>query len=67
VGGELNKLAFNTAFGRDTAGVHYRKDQIEGITLGEGDYYSAPAGNYSAPAGNASIEGYERGGYEYSR
>jgi hypothetical protein len=35
VGGELNKLAFNMAFGRDTAGVHFRKDEIEGITLGE--------------------------------
>ena len=66
VGGELNKLAFNMAFGRDTAGVHFRRDEIEGITLGE-DVYVAPAGNSSAPAGNASIEGYERGGYEYSR
>jgi hypothetical protein len=47
------------AFGRDTAGVHFRKDEIEGITIGEGAY--------SAPAGNASSEGYERGGYEYSR
>ncbi|HWD42950.1 MAG TPA: vanadium-dependent haloperoxidase [Actinomycetota bacterium] len=65
VGGELNKLAFNMAFGRDTAGVHFRRDEIEGILLGEGAY-SAPAGNDSAPAGNASIEGYERGGYEYS-
>jgi hypothetical protein len=35
VGGELHKLAFNMAFGRDTAGVHFRKDEIEGITLGE--------------------------------
>ena len=35
VGGELNKLAFNMAFGRDTAGVHFRKDEIEGIVLGE--------------------------------
>ena len=67
VGGELNKLAFNMAFGRDTAGVHFRRDEIEGITLGELDNYSAPAGNASAPAGNASIEGYERGGYEFSR
>jgi hypothetical protein len=49
VGGELNKLAFNMAFGRDTAGVHFRKDELEGIFLGEGAYYSAPAGNYSAP------------------
>jgi hypothetical protein len=66
MGGELNKLAFNMAFGRDTAGVHFRRDEIEGIVLGEfAD--SAPAGNYSAPTGDASIEGYERGGYEYSR
>ena len=67
VGGELDKLAFNMAFGRDTAGVHFRKDEIEGISLGEGDSYSAPASNSSAPTGNASSEGYERGGYEYSR
>jgi hypothetical protein len=35
VGGELHKLAFNMAFGRDTAGVHFRRDEIEGIVLGE--------------------------------
>jgi hypothetical protein len=35
VGGELNKLAFNMAFGRDTAGVHFRKDELEGILLGD--------------------------------
>jgi hypothetical protein len=35
VAGELNKLAFNMAFGRDTAGVHFRKDELEGIFLGE--------------------------------
>jgi hypothetical protein len=35
VGGELNKLAFNMAFGRDTAGVHFRRDELEGIILGE--------------------------------
>jgi hypothetical protein len=29
VGEELNKLAFNMAFGRDTAGVHFRRDEIE--------------------------------------
>jgi hypothetical protein len=38
VGGELNKLAFNMAFGRDTAGVHFRKDELEGLFLGEGAY-----------------------------
>jgi hypothetical protein len=33
VGGELNKLAFNMAFGRDTAGVHFRRDEVRGIAL----------------------------------
>jgi hypothetical protein len=33
VGGELNKLAFNMAFGRDTAGVHFRRDEVRGIFL----------------------------------
>jgi hypothetical protein len=53
-----------------TAG--FNRDELETIFLGED--YSAPAGNdsaptddYSAPAGDASIEGYERGGYEFSR
>src|SRR5215207_7653744 len=35
VGGELHKLAFNMAFGRDTAGVHFRRDEVEGIVLAE--------------------------------
>jgi hypothetical protein len=35
VGDELNKLAANIAIGRDTAGVHWRSDGIEGIKLGE--------------------------------
>lgn len=35
VGGELNKLAYNIALGRDAAGVHYRTDGINGIKLGE--------------------------------
>jgi membrane-associated phospholipid phosphatase len=35
VGGELNKLAANIALGRDTAGVHWRTDGIEGLGLGE--------------------------------
>lgn len=35
VGGELNKLAANVALARDTAGVHYRSDGVEGIRLGE--------------------------------
>lgn len=35
VGGELNKLAANISIGRDTAGVHWRSDGIEGMKLGE--------------------------------
>jgi len=35
VGGELDKLASNVSLGRDTAGVHYRSDGIEGMRLGE--------------------------------
>lgn len=35
VGGELNKLAANIALGRDTAGIHWRSDGIEGLKLGE--------------------------------
>ncbi len=35
IGGELNKLASNISFGRDTAGIHYRSDEIQGMLLGE--------------------------------
>ena len=35
VGGELNKLAANIAFGRNAAGVHWRADAIQGLLLGE--------------------------------
>ena len=35
LGGEFDKLAANIAIGRDTAGVHYRADGIDGILLGE--------------------------------
>jgi hypothetical protein len=35
VGGEINKLAWNIAIGRDFAGVHYRTDAIQSILLGE--------------------------------
>lgn len=35
VGGELNKLASNVSIGRDTAGVHWRSDSVEGMKLGE--------------------------------
>ncbi len=35
VGGELNKLAINVAFGRNIAGVHWRTDGTESLKLGE--------------------------------
>lgn len=35
VGGELNKLAANVALGRNIAGVHWRSDAKESLTLGE--------------------------------
>lgn len=35
VGGELNKLAWNIALGRNGAGVHWRSDATESLKLGE--------------------------------
>ena len=35
VGGELNKVASNVAFGRDFAAIHWRTDASESFTLGE--------------------------------
>ncbi|MED4295983.1 vanadium-dependent haloperoxidase [Priestia megaterium] len=35
IGGELNKLASNVTHGRDTAGLHWRSDGVEGLKLGE--------------------------------
>ncbi len=35
VGGELDKLASNVALARDSAGVHYRSDSVQGLLLGE--------------------------------
>jgi hypothetical protein len=35
VGGELNKIAHNVAFGRNIAGVHWRSDGTESLKLGE--------------------------------
>ncbi|WP_051256277.1 hypothetical protein [Cystobacter fuscus] len=35
VAGELNKLAHNTAMGRDAYGIHYRNDDLDGFRLGE--------------------------------
>ena len=35
INNELDKLASNISLGRDTAGVHWRSDGVEGIKLGE--------------------------------
>jgi hypothetical protein len=35
VGGEINKLAWNIAIGRNFAGIHYRSDALAGFRLGE--------------------------------
>ena len=35
VGGELNKLAMNVAYGRHIAGVHWRSDGYDSLRLGE--------------------------------
>jgi hypothetical protein len=35
VGGEINKLVFNIAIGRNFAGIHYRSDAMAGFRLGE--------------------------------
>lgn len=35
VGGDVNKLAFNIAMGRNFAGIHYRSDAEAGFRLGE--------------------------------
>ncbi len=35
VGGELNKMANNVAFGRNIAGVHWRSDATASLALGE--------------------------------
>ena len=40
VGGELNKIASNVAFGRNIAGIHWRSDAIEAMKLGEAEAIS---------------------------
>lgn len=35
VGGKVNKLAYNIAFGRNFSGIHYRSDAMAGFRLGE--------------------------------
>lgn len=57
VGGELNKLAFNVAMGRNFAGIHWRSDAVEGLAFGEAvalsvlaemkDCFNEPLGRFS--------------------
>ena len=35
IGGELNKVGINVAFGRNAAGIHWRSDAMNSLTLGE--------------------------------
>jgi pimeloyl-ACP methyl ester carboxylesterase len=41
---EYADTVVDMAFGRDTAGVHFRRDEIEGIVLGEWYRGNTPAG-----------------------
>src|SRR5438105_2063203 len=57
VRGEIEKLAFNVAFGRNFAGIHWRSDSTGGVI----DYVYDPVGNIleirrsTSPPGNLTI------------
>lgn len=58
IGGELNKLAWNIAAGRNFAGIHWRTDAIEGLYLGEAVAVSLLTGMkslYNEPFGGFSF------------
>jgi hypothetical protein len=62
VGGELDKLAANVAYGRDIAGVHYRSDGLAGLLLGEEVAISIlrdMRATYGVPAGGFSFTRFE--------
>ena len=62
VGGELDKLAANVAYGRDIAGVHYRSDGLAGLLLGEEVAISIlrdVRATYGVPAGGFSFTRFE--------
>jgi hypothetical protein len=62
VGGELNKLAANVAYGRDIAGVHYRSDGLAGLRLGEEVAISIlrdVRATFGVPAGGFSFTRFE--------
>lgn len=58
IGGELNKLAWNIATGRNFAGIHWRSDAIEGLYLGEAvavSLLSTMKSLYNEPFGGFSL------------
>jgi hypothetical protein len=62
VGNELNKLVFNAAFGRNTAGVHFRRDEIRGVRLGESSAISVMTdfnATYNESFGGFSLTTYD--------
>jgi hypothetical protein len=62
VGNELNKLVFNAAFGRNTAGVHFRRDELQGILLGETAAFSVMTdfnSTYNEDFGGFSLSSFE--------
>lgn len=56
VGGEIDKLAANLAFGRNFAGVHWRSDSVAGLHLGE--EVAIGLLDELAGSGNELFEGY---------
>jgi hypothetical protein len=60
VGGELNKLAYNIAMGRNMAGVHWRSDAEESLKLGE-----RMAINYLAEERNCLREAFD--GFSFTK
>ena len=50
LGNEIDKLAANVALGRDSAGVHFRSDSMQGLLVGEQQALRAahsPRGTYN--------------------
>jgi hypothetical protein len=62
VGGELNKIAYNVANGRNIAGVHWRSDSRESIALGEAvaiQLLKEQRGTYNEAFGGFSLTKYD--------
>lgn len=65
VGGELDKLAGNIAYGRDFAGVHWRSDSAAGLALGEAVALEVLA--EQALTGNELFAGFSLRGFDGRR